>query len=77
MNTALFCPPKYNGEFATLHWHDTRGWQVTLWVFGQPTRYTPHSLMSTAVMEIFKAGFVWANARMQTMFEQDVIIAGE
>lgn len=76
MTTALFCPPAYDGHFATLHWHDTRGWQVTLWVFGQPKRYTPHPLISTAVMEILQAGYVWADAKMSKMFEQDVILAG-
>lgn len=77
MTTALFCPDKYTGEFATLHYVEERGWQVTLWQFGKPIRYTPHQSIFEATLEIVSAGFMWASQKMQQIFEQDVLIAGE
>lgn len=76
MTTALFCPPKYTGEFATLHYHEARGWQVTLWSLGRAWRYTPHERIFDAVAEIVNAGFHWANEGMRRTFEEDVIMAG-
>lgn len=75
--TALFCPKQYSGEFATIHFQDERGWQVTLWQCGQPIRYTPHELLSSAILEILEARFVWANWKMQQAFENDVLMSAE
>lgn len=72
--TAVFCPPKYNGEFVTLHYQENRGWQVTLWQFGKPIRYSVYEQIIPAVMEILQAGAIWANEKMKQYFEQDVLL---
>lgn len=71
---ATFCPPKYNGEFTTLNYQPDRGFVVTLWQFGKPIRYTPHSKMLDATLEIARGGFGWASEGMKRVFEQDVIL---
>lgn len=78
MNTALFAPKTYTGDFVTLNWQENgRGWTVTLWQYGVPKRYTAHGTdIIAAVMEIVSAGGTWASAKMQQLFEQDVILAG-
>jgi hypothetical protein len=75
--TAVFCPQKYTGEFATIHYQENRGWQVTLWKYGQAKRYSVYDLLSPAILEILQAGFIWANFKMQQIFENDVLLAGE
>lgn len=77
MFTAVFCPQKYNGEFATIHYQENRGWQVTLWQFGQAIRYSCYDIISPAMLEILQAGFIWANQKMQSIFENDVLLAGD
>lgn len=76
MKTALFSPSQYTGEFATISL--TRNcYQVTLWQFGVAKRYTLHEKMFNAVLEVVAGGFSWGSEKMKTMFEQDVIMAGE
>lgn len=77
MNTALFGPARYTGEFVTLHYQETRGWQVTLWSLGKAWRYTTHDSICAALKEILSAGAVAASDAMRAYFEQDVILAGE
>lgn len=76
MTTALFSPPCYTGEFATISL--TRNcYQVTLWQFGQAKRYTLHEKIFDAVLEVVAGGFNWGSEKMKAMFEEDVIMAGE
>lgn len=75
MQPALFGPKTYTGEFATLNYQEGRGWVVTLWQFGRPTRYTCHEGIIPAVLEIVSAGAVWANEGMKQVFNEDVILA--
>jgi len=78
MTPTIFTTRTYTGQFATLNWQPARAaWVVTLWRFGQPRRYTPHNLMSTAVLEILVGGMILASAAMTAIFEQDVILAGK
>lgn len=74
--TALFTyPNRYTGQFATINHQPDRGWVVTFWQFGKPLRYTPHTNLFDAALEVFAGGMVWASQKMQSIFEEDVLMA--
>lgn len=75
--TALFTTPRYTGLFATINHQPDRGYVVTLWQCGRPIRYTPHVTMFEATLEVVAGGMGWANEKMQVVFEEDVLIAGD
>jgi hypothetical protein len=76
--TALYGPAKvYNGYFATINFLPSRDYQVTLWEFGRAIRYTSHQCLCAAIAEITASGAIKANTATRSMFEQDVIDAGE
>lgn len=75
--TTVYAPSRYTGEFATIHFCTTRGWQVTQWQFGAAIGHTPHSEAKNAITEATGTGFMLASEAVCQVFEQDVILAAQ
>lgn len=75
--TALFTTQLYTGQFATLNFQPERGHVVTFWQLGIPLRYTPHSNIIEAVLEIVSGGMRWASEGERAIFDEDVVMAME
>lgn len=75
---ALFCPPHYNTQFATLEYVSPDwGYKIVTWAYGKPTGHAWHETIYEAVLAIVSNGWQWASEGMKRVFSEDVIMSGE
>lgn len=72
--TAVFSPKQYTGTFVTLSQHEGRDYQITVWEFGKAVGHACYQSMFEAMTVILGLGLGWANYKMQSIFEQDVLM---
>lgn len=75
MRPTLFCPTRYNANFATLEYVDVEwGYKLVIWVCGKAQGHAWYATIYEAVLQIVSQGWQWASEAMKTIFEQDVLM---
>ena len=75
--TTVFCPTRYNAQFATLHYTGEFGWQLTAWEAGRAKGHKWFETAMEAALQAAQLGLILASAAMRQAFEEDVILAAQ